>query len=67
VPRGVLLAGKYVGVLAFVGFQILVFFVGTWLALALRTGVWDYGYLAAIPLFLLQFAVIYVSRYWSRS
>jgi hypothetical protein len=59
VPRGVLLTGKYVGVVAFVGFQILVFFLGTWLALGLRTGIWDCGYLAAVPLFLVQFAVIF--------
>jgi ABC-type transport system involved in multi-copper enzyme maturation permease subunit len=59
IPRGVLLAGKYLGVLAFLGFQVLVFFVGTWLALAVRTGVWDAAYLAAIPLFLLQFGVIF--------
>jgi ABC-type transport system involved in multi-copper enzyme maturation permease subunit len=57
-PRGALLTGKYLGVLAFVGFQVLVFFGGTWLALALRTGVWHAGYLAAIPLFLLQFALV---------
>jgi ABC-type transport system involved in multi-copper enzyme maturation permease subunit len=59
VPRGTLLTGKYLGVLAFVGFQVLIFFAGTWLALALRTGIWDAGYLAAVPLFLLQFAMIY--------
>ena len=58
-PRGALLVGKYVGVLLFVAFQLVVFFVGTWLALGLRTGIWDSGYLAAAPLFLMEFAVIY--------
>jgi ABC-type transport system involved in multi-copper enzyme maturation permease subunit len=58
-PRSVLLIGKYLGVLTFVGFQMLVFFLGTWLALGLRTGVWGTGYLAVVPLFLLEFAVIF--------
>lgn len=58
-PRSALLAGKYLGVVAFVAFQVFVFFGGTYLALSLRTGVWNPGYLAAIPLFVLHFAVIY--------
>jgi hypothetical protein len=48
-----------VGVLLFVGFQAVVFVGGTWLALGLRTGVWLPGYLLAIPLLLLHFAVVY--------
>ncbi len=59
IPRWTLIIGKYLGVVTFVGFQILVFFVGTWLALGIRHGVWEYGYLAAIPLFVLNFSVIY--------
>jgi ABC-type transport system involved in multi-copper enzyme maturation permease subunit len=59
VPRWTLIVGKYIGVLAFVTFQILVFFAGTWFALGLRTNVWEYGYLASIPLFVLQFAIIF--------
>jgi ABC-type transport system involved in multi-copper enzyme maturation permease subunit len=58
-PRWGLLAGKYVGVLAFVLAQALLFVGGTWLALALRTGVWDATYLLCIPLLLLQFAVFF--------
>jgi hypothetical protein len=59
VPRWSLLAGKYLGVLAFVAFQALVFVGGTWLALALRTGVWDMAYLWCVPLLLLHFAVFF--------
>jgi hypothetical protein len=59
VPRWGLLAGKYVGVLAFVLAQAVLFVGGTWLALALRTGVWDAAYLLSIPLLLLQFAVFF--------
>ena len=59
VPRWGLLAGKYVGVLAFVLAQAVYFVGGTWLALALRTGVWDAAYLLSIPLLLLQFAVFF--------
>ncbi len=59
IPRWVLLMGKYLGVLAFAGFQVSVFIVGTWLALGLSTGFWVNSYLWGIPLLLLQFAAIY--------
>lgn len=59
VPRWTLLAGKYIGVLAFVLAQATYFVGGTWLALGLRTGVWDPTYLLCIPLLLLQFAVFF--------
>ncbi len=59
VPRWGLLAGKYIGVLAFVLVHAAFFVGGTWLALALRTGVWDAGYLLCIPLLLLQFAIFF--------
>ncbi len=59
VPRWVLLTGKCLGVLVFVAFQVSIFFVGTWLALGLKTGVLQPNYLLAIPLLLIHFAVIY--------
>jgi len=59
VPRWSLLAGKYLGVLAFVGFQALVFVGGTWAALGLRSGVWDMAYLWCVPLLLLHFAIFF--------
>jgi ABC-type transport system involved in multi-copper enzyme maturation permease subunit len=59
IPRWVLLMGKYLGVLAFAGFQVTFFIVGTWLALSLRTGFWVNNYLWGIPLLLLQFAAVY--------
>ena len=59
VPRRILLAGKCLGVLAFVAFQEVVFFVGTWAALGLRTGVWSPQYLLCIPLLMAHFIVIY--------
>jgi ABC-type transport system involved in multi-copper enzyme maturation permease subunit len=59
VPRWTLLLGKYLGVVTLVGFQVGIFFVGTWLALGLKTGFWHYNYLAAIPLLIINFAVIY--------
>jgi len=58
-PRWMLLAGKYVGVLAFVLFHATLFVGGTWLAIGLRTGIWDALYLYAIPLLLLHFAVFF--------
>jgi ABC-type transport system involved in multi-copper enzyme maturation permease subunit len=58
-PRWGLLLGKYAGVLAFVLVQAAYLVGGTWLALALRTGVWDPGYLLCIPLLLLHFAIFF--------
>ena len=59
VPRWSLLAGKFIGVLVFVAFQACVFVGGTWLALAISTGVWDPTYFLCIPLLLLHFAVFF--------
>jgi hypothetical protein len=58
-PRWSLLVGKYLGVLIFVAFQATIFVVGTWLALGLRTGVWDARYLISIPLLTLHFAIFF--------
>jgi hypothetical protein len=58
-PRWTLLTGKFLGVLAFVAFQHAVFVGGTWLALGLRTGVWDPAYFLSIPLLVLHFAVFF--------
>jgi hypothetical protein len=59
VSRGSLLVGKCLGVLAFVAVQDSLFVGGTWLALGLRTGVWDKTYLLCLPLLLLHFAVFF--------
>ncbi len=59
VPRGGLLLGKYVGVLAFVLVQAAYFVGGTWLALGTRTGVWSPAYLLSVPILLLHFAIFF--------
>lgn len=59
IPRWSLLIGKYLGVLAFVFFQAVVFVFGTWAALGLRIGEWPAAYLLCIPLLLLHFAVFF--------
>jgi len=59
VSRTTLLLGKFLGVLLFVTLQALLFVAGTWLALALRTGVWDATYFLCVPLLLLHFAVFF--------
>jgi len=59
VARWQLLFGKYLGVLAFVAFQVVLFVLSTWLALGLRTNVWNITYWRCIPLLLLQFATYY--------
>jgi ABC-type transport system involved in multi-copper enzyme maturation permease subunit len=70
-PRWTLLAGKYVGVLLFLLAQAVLFVGGTWVALGLRTTVWEPAYLLAIPMLLLQFAVFFsfstFLAVWTRS
>lgn len=57
--RGLLLGGKFVGVLSFVLLHATTFVGGTWLALGLRTGIWDAAYLWSIPLLLVHFAIFF--------
>ncbi len=59
-PRWVLILGKYLGVLAFVLCYAVLFVVGTWAAIGLRTGFWDPTYLLSIPLLLLHFSIFFV-------
>lgn len=59
VPRWTLLAGKFIGVLTFVAFQSFVFLSATWLALGIRTGVWDLAYFICLPILLLHFGVFF--------
>lgn len=59
VPRWALLLGKYLGVLVLVLLHTTVFVVGTWLALGVKTGVWDGLYLLCIPFLLLHFAIFF--------
>jgi hypothetical protein len=58
-PRWGLLAGPFLGVLALVAFQGALFLGGTWLALGLRTGVWEGAYFLGLPLLLLHFGVFF--------
>jgi len=59
IPRAQLLLGKYLGVVTFVGFQLVIFVALTWLALGVRTKVWDLAYWWSVPLLLVQFAIFY--------
>ncbi len=59
IARWQLLLGKYLGVLAFVGFFLVLFIGLTWLALGVRTSVWDPAYWWSVPLLLIQFAIFY--------
>jgi ABC-type transport system involved in multi-copper enzyme maturation permease subunit len=59
VPRWSLLVGKVLGVIIFVAFQVALFIGLTWLALGLRTGVWNARYWLCLPLLLLNFSIFY--------
>ena len=71
IPRWSLLIGKYLGVLAFVLVQVAFFVFGTWLALGVRTGVYDSLYLLTIPLLAVHFGIFYsfsvLLAVWTRS
>lgn len=58
-PRWSLLAGKFAGVLAFVGLQAGLFVGLTWLALGTGTGVWDGRYLLCVLVLLIHFAMFF--------
>jgi hypothetical protein len=57
--RGLILFGKFVGVLSFVLLYAVAFVGGTWLTLGVRTGVWDAAYLWCVPLLVVHFAVFF--------
>jgi ABC-type transport system involved in multi-copper enzyme maturation permease subunit len=71
VPRWSLLIGKYIGVLAFVFVQATFFVFGTWLALGLKTDVYDPLYLMCVPIMVIHFGVFYsfsvMLAVWTRS
>jgi hypothetical protein len=58
-PRWLLLAGKFLGVLVFVALQAMIFIGVTWLALGIKTGVWDARYWLGVPLLLAHFAMFF--------
>jgi hypothetical protein len=63
-PRSALLAGQYLGVLAFFAVQASIFVIGTWVALGLATGTWAPLYLLCLPVLLLHFAVFFGLSAW---
>jgi hypothetical protein len=59
IPRWSLLLGKCLGAIVFVAVQDTLLLGGAWLALGLRTGIWNIGCLLCLPLLLLHFAVFF--------
>jgi ABC-2 family transporter protein len=59
VGRATLLAGKFLGVLAFVAVHAALLVGGAWLVLGARSGVWDSEFLFCAPLLVLHFAVFF--------
>ncbi|MBX7103059.1 MAG: ABC transporter permease [Gemmataceae bacterium] len=59
VSRGMMLFGKFVGVLAAVALQALAFVFATWLALGIKTGLWDIRYFVAVPVLLVHFGTFF--------
>ncbi len=71
VPRSALLFGKFLGVMLFVSAQAIIFVLGTWLALGIKTGVYDALYLLSIPMMILHFGIFFsfsvLIAVWSRN
>lgn len=59
VSRRLLACGKYTGIVFFVFCHAVFFVGGTWLALGLKTGVWDTAYLWSVPLLVAHFAIFF--------
>ena len=59
VPRWLFLTGKYLGVVCFVALQAAIFFLGTFFALGIKTGIWHAEYLLGIPLLIFHFAQVF--------
>jgi ABC-type transport system involved in multi-copper enzyme maturation permease subunit len=58
-PRWLILAGKYLGVVLFVTLHAVLFVAGTWVALGIKTGVWNGTYWLAVPLLVISFGTFY--------
>jgi hypothetical protein len=59
VSRWLLIVSKYFGVIIFVCIHAIIFTIGTWTALGIRTGIWDMRYFFAAPLLVVNFSVFY--------
>lgn len=59
IGRSRLLVYKYVGGLIFTGLLTAFTVGGSWLVIGLRTGMWNNNFLAAIPLVLAYFSILY--------
>jgi hypothetical protein len=57
--RATLLMGKYLGVVLLVLLNAILLVGGTWLAIGVRSSVWDPAYLWAVPILTVQFAVFF--------
>lgn len=64
VPRWAMLVGKYAGVVVAVALQAFLFVLFTWLALGMRTGMWDVRYFLAVPVMFVHFAVFLSISAW---
>jgi ABC-type transport system involved in multi-copper enzyme maturation permease subunit len=71
VPRWSILTGKFLGVLVFLLLQAEIFVFGTWLALGIKTAVWEPEYLLCIPILWAHFAIFFsfstLLAVWTRS
>lgn len=59
VSRRLLACGKCAAVVFFVFCHAVFFVGGTWLALGVKTGVWDTAYLWSVPLLVIHFAIFF--------
>ncbi len=58
IGRSILLIGRFFGTLFIVSLTTAYLVTGVWLIIAWKTGLWDYRFLAAIPVMIFIFAVL---------
>jgi len=54
-----ILAGRYLGAVAVVGFNIAYMIIFSWLTLSIKTGIWNIGFLYAGGMIILTFAILF--------
>lgn len=59
ISRLEILAGRYLGAIAIVAFNIFYLVIGTWLIMSIKTGIWNVGFLLGGALIVLTFAILF--------
>lgn len=59
ISRSQLLAGRFLGAVGIVAFNIYYLIIGTWIIISLKSGVWNWGYLLSGLMIIITFAILF--------